>query len=207
MEGREGETKDTEGVASTCEEAGAPAAGASVAGPDPEVEALVKWIEDFVGFPTARPGPQPAQLTDWGLFLGGMEEATDVSRLAELGISATLNVAPSMCGSLTELYGGTLECKEIDAEDDEEYPILDLHLDAAVRFLKGIREQGRRVLVHCYAGMNRSATLCAAYLVSVERLPLTQAVRVLRERRGAVLQNRAFTRQLVRLARSEGLGS
>lgn len=41
---------------------------------------------------------------------------------------------------------------------------------------------GKRVLVHCWAGMNRSATICCAALILVEGLTFEQALARVRER-------------------------
>ena len=94
---------------------------------------------------------------------------------------------------------------EIDAEDEPGYPLLALHFEQVGRFIDEMRSQERPVLVHCFAGMNRSATLCAAYLITRERMGLLEACRVLGARRGAVLKNEDFVGQLVQLARWGGV--
>src|SRR5262249_47372548 len=42
--------------------------------------------------------------------------------------------------------------------------------------------EGRRVLVHCYAGVNRSATVCCAALILLEGLSAQEALARVRER-------------------------
>jgi protein-tyrosine phosphatase len=42
--------------------------------------------------------------------------------------------------------------------------------------------EGRRVLVHCYAGVNRSATVCCAALILLEGLSAEDALWRVRER-------------------------
>lgn len=172
---------------------------------DPAVEEWVDRVEALVGPRPERPEPQPGQLLSWGLFLGGLQEAWDVGRLAELGITAAVNLAPRSCGSLGELYEPSFEVVEMDAEDSFEYPLLNNHLADLERMLSSARARDQRVLVHCFEGRNRSATLCAAYMIRAERMTLTSAVSVLKDARGPVLKNRAFVRQLVRLAQEEGL--
>merc|ERR1712059_115828 len=77
-----------------------------------------------------RPQPQPGQLTDWGLFLGGMTEATDGARLAELGVSSFVNMASSVC--IYTPRGAEprdqLETLPINAPDEEGYQLLQNHL-------------------------------------------------------------------------------
>ena len=122
--------------------------------------------------------------------------------LKALSVSAVLNMAPQTCGSLREHYTGSgFEVLEEDADDAEGYGLLEKHFQSALQFLDDMRRQGRRTLVHCFAGMNRSATICVAYLIVREEMGLTDAVQLLREKRGVVLKNRSFNRELVALAR------
>lgn len=78
-------------------------------------------------------------------------------------------------------------------------------MEATMEFLEQQRKESRPVLLHCFAGMNRSVALAAAYLVVKERMALRSAVRLLASKRGWVLSNDGFMRQLVRLARDEGM--
>ena len=51
-------------------------------------------------------------------------------------------------------------------------------------------------MIHCIAGISRSATITLAYLVKHERARLSEAFAYVRERRGAVRPNDAFYRAL-----------
>merc|ERR1712048_581400 len=62
----------------------------------------------------------------------------------------------------------------------------------------------RCVLVHCFAGMNRSATVCAAWIVRSQRCPLDAAVKHIVTRRGYVLGNIGFVCGLVQMTRETG---
>ena len=61
--------------------------------------------------------------------------------------------------------------------------------------------------MHCAAGINRSPAICVAYMMQRLRVPLLEAThRVWHARPGArVLRNEKFCRELVTLAREEGL--
>ena len=60
-----------------------------------------------------------------------------------------------------------------------------------------VRRRRGRVLVHCLAGISRSATICIAYLMYHKRLPLEAAYDFVKCRRQLIAPNLNFMRQLV----------
>lgn len=58
----------------------------------------------------------------------------------------------------------------------DEYPLLGNHLEEFVEFIEEQRAAGGRVLVHCIAGVNRSAALCVGYMIKHLRWPLSVAM-------------------------------
>ena len=94
--------------------------------------------------------------------------------------------------------------------DEEGYPLLELHFKTSCAFIQAqlaAAAPNGCVLVHCKEGKNRSATICVAYLVAQERMPLTQAVLHVWSQRPIVLDNQSFVEQLIDLALAEGLAS
>lgn len=144
----------------------------------------------------------PAKLADWGLYIGGIREAEDLESLRAHGICAVVNAAPDV---VHVNYPEGWVTLTVDAEDDPAYPLLEAHLEPVSEFLNEQRAQRRPVLLHCFAGMNRSAALCAAYLLARDRMDLFTVVRLISERRGWILSNDGFVRQLVHLAKAEEL--
>ena len=61
--------------------------------------------------------------------------------------------------------------KIILAKDNLDYPI-DKHFDEAYEFIEHMRENNKNVLVHCHAGISRSATLVCAYLMKKRGLKM-----------------------------------
>ena len=60
-----------------------------------------------------------------------------------------------------------------------------------------MRDSSGRVLVHCQAGISRSATICLAYLMKRKRLRLDEAFEFVRRRRSIISPNFSFMGQLL----------
>ena len=61
------------------------------------------------------------------------------------------------------------------------------------------------MLVHCAMGINRSATICAAYIMVEQNLDLLQTVKMIKDKKGMILANRGFQMGLVKFAREKCL--
>jgi hypothetical protein len=140
------------------------------------------------------------------LFVGCGAHACDVDMLKRLGISAVLNCAPSVCHDPTTKFKSEgIAYEQIDALDDREFPIIDRCLGTATAFIRAMHCQDRGVLVHCMAGVNRSATLAIAYLLLRDRLCLFDIFGECAAARPSILQNPSFQLQLCALASRNGL--
>ena len=100
---------------------------------------------------------------------------------------------------------GVLEYLEIDTLDNETFPILRGSYDKAKQFINSAKEKGGRVLVHCELGMNRSITICLAYMVDGGGMKLLEAVESILGDRPNILTNQGFRKQLVEFAEKRNL--
>lgn len=60
-----------------------------------------------------------------------------------------------------------------------------------------VKKSKGRVLVHCQAGISRSATICLAYLISRHQLRLDEAYEYVKKRRSVISPNFNFMGQLL----------
>jgi hypothetical protein len=84
----------------------------------------------------------------------------------------------------------------IAVEDDDAVPISD-HFADVCRRIDAVRANSKAVLVHCMAGVSRSPTLVAAYLMWSRGLSAAETLAYLKERRPCVDPNAGFKQQLL----------
>ncbi|KAL3632575.1 hypothetical protein CASFOL_025559 [Castilleja foliolosa] len=82
----------------------------------------------------------------------------------------------------------------VPLRDMESEDLLD-YLDVCLDFIEDSRKEGS-VLVHCFAGVSRSAAIITAYLMKSERLSLDDAIESLRQSCDSVGPNDGFLEQL-----------
>ena len=93
------------------------------------------------------------------LYLGNLKAAQDLPSLKSAGITHILTVA----SGLTPFYPKDFKYKTISVTDTSQSGLL-RHFPAAIAFIKeGINRGG--ILVHCYAGVSRSAACVLAFLM------------------------------------------
>jgi len=129
-----------------------------------------------------------------GLFLGGMEGASDKDQLKQRGITHVVNAANYDAFPKSYHPGAfqylILGCADVPTQDlSQFFHKTNTYITEALR-------QGGAVYVHCYAGVSRAPTLVMAYLMSHSRLSLREAMSVCVRARPQVRPNYGFMRQL-----------
>jgi hypothetical protein len=149
--------------------------------------------------PDQMPGNPP-------LFVGSGAHAADLKVIEKLGITAVLNCAPSVCKDPVTVYKHRgIAYAAVDAQDDRNFPLLERCLPKATAFIAEMHAEGRSVLVHCMAGVNRSATLAVAYLLVSDKQNVFELFAACSAARPSILQNPSFQLQLCTLAHRHGL--
>lgn len=75
------------------------------------------------------------------------------------------------------------------------------HFDPVADKINGVKQRGYKTLVHCVAGVSRSATLCIAYLVKYENMALRDAYYCVKQARPIIRPNQGFWVQLIEYER------
>ncbi|KAI6229038.1 hypothetical protein M3Y99_01162700 [Aphelenchoides fujianensis] len=138
--------------------------------------------------------PEFAQITELtpGLFICGVSALTAANMKAfkiSLIVNATKEV-PNL-KSLGEIQRMKLWIDDVPEEDL--FPSFDVVADNA----HAVVQDGGNVLIHCVAGVSRSATFCLAYLLKYQLRSLRAAYHFMSFKRPMVRPNIGFWRQLI----------
>lgn len=128
------------------------------------------------------------------LYLSNGRAANDSSQVTRCKITCIVNVTETK--SRSPLPPG-VEYIHIPLPDSPVSPLSE-HFDDVSDKIQLTAESGGRILVHCNAGVSRSATLCMAYLMKHRGVTLLEAHRWVRTCRPVVRPNNGFWKQLIR---------
>jgi atypical dual specificity phosphatase len=104
--------------------------------------------------------------------------AWDFARLRKMGFSVVVSLECDRLNTF-EIEDAGFEHKKICVEDFTP-PTLD-QIDEFVSFAEAKLEQGKKVLVHCFAGRGRTGTMLGAFLIH-RGMSADAAIREIRER-------------------------
>jgi hypothetical protein len=130
---------------------------------------------------------------DCSIFLGCELDALDKDFLQSQNITTILSIQS------WEIQDKQSHIKYhwINANDNSEQD-LKSKFDEICNFLKRHEMEGNNILVHCQAGISRSATACLAYLMKEKNMSLDTSFVALKKRREIVCPNFSFLGQLKR---------
>ncbi|CAD8065469.1 unnamed protein product [Paramecium primaurelia] len=125
-----------------------------------------------------------------GLYLGNIESAGNGNLLNFYKIGAILTTMSTQ----EYIYDGNISFMFIRV-DDADFVNLSQYFQQAIDFIDYYR-QFTNVLVHCYAGISRSATIVIAYLMKTFKMTLDQAFSYVQQQRPIINPNPGFMKQL-----------
>ena len=157
---------------------------------NPNDNRLIKQIKMILAFKYAKNDSSPSEIFPY-LYLGSVGAAMHKSNLQSLGITHVLSVADNITPRFPDLF--TYKC--IDFLDTPESDLLSI-LPECFDFIEKAAKNDGKVLLHCFAGKSRSASVCIAFLMRTNRVSLLEAFKFVRERRTCAMPNTGFMRQL-----------
>lgn len=124
------------------------------------------------------------------LFLGNEQSSQDSKFLKSKGITAVFNCTPSVPNK--HKTDGVLYVRLPldDSLKNKDINLMSEWLPYVIEQLKVLhKDQKRKVLVHCHAGMQRSAIVVAAYLVDTKGMSPMEAIKYIIKRRPIAFHN------------------
>jgi len=132
-----------------------------------------------------------SKILPW-LYLGSKNDAMNIGFLTNNHITVVINVAVELQHII---YPNVPVVVKIGLYDDPEEDI-NMYFDYIYRCMKLAELRNQNVLIHCAAGISRSSTFVAHYLMRDQNMKLTEAIRYMRKIRKQVRPNDGFMHQL-----------
>ncbi|XP_074278372.1 dual specificity protein phosphatase PHS1-like [Silene latifolia] len=140
---------------------------------------------------------KPAPITS-NLFISGALAAKSVYTLQHLGISHILCLCSNEIGQSDVQFPTLFEYRNFSIGDEEDSNISSI-FDEACDFIDDVEGAGGKVLVHCFEGRSRSATIVLAYLMLRKNFTLAEAWNALKKVHSRAQPNDGFARILLEL--------
>lgn len=124
------------------------------------------------------------------IYIGSVLSSTTLNKMKEFGITHVVNAALELeCNFPDDITYHKLELVDSPLQS------IDAVFDKATEFIDNGNFNGK-VLVHCVAGISRSASIVLAYLIRYKYMRLKHAQHFLAQRRPVVAPNHGFLGQL-----------
>ncbi|CAH3129792.1 unnamed protein product [Porites lobata] len=125
-----------------------------------------------------------------GLYLGNFRDAKDMEQLKQNKITHVLSIHDNAQPVLEHLK---YKCVNAADSPDQE---LSVFFQECIDFIHNCRINNGACLVHCMAGISRSTTIVAAYIMAVTELNWKDSIKAIKCSRSIANPNYGFQRQL-----------
>ncbi|KAI6661397.1 Dual specificity protein phosphatase 2 [Oopsacas minuta] len=127
------------------------------------------------------------------LYIGSEEHASCISHLEENNITNVLNVAKGC----KNYFKGDFKYHNLPVLDvcEEDISVI---FEEAIEIIEKVRLDSGKILVHCNAGISRSATVCAAYLMKSQGISMDDALKIIKDKRRCIAPNFGFMLKLMK---------
>ncbi|KAI3671462.1 hypothetical protein L1987_87200 [Smallanthus sonchifolius] len=140
---------------------------------------------------------KPSLITS-SLFIGGALAARSVYTLQHIGITHVLCLCSNEIGQSDSQRPDIFEYQNFSIGDEDDSDISEI-FEEAHQFIDAVEQKGGKVLVHCFEGRSRSATVVLAYLMMRKNYTLLKAWNTLRRVHRRAQPNDGFARALLEL--------
>ncbi|XP_021673387.2 dual specificity protein phosphatase PHS1 isoform X2 [Hevea brasiliensis] len=142
---------------------------------------------------------KPSSITN-SLFIGGALAARSIYTLQHVGITHIVCLCANEIGQSDSQYPDLFEYRNYSICDNEDANISSIFEEVS-NFIDHVESIGGKVLVHCFEGKSRSATLVLAYLMLRKNFTLLEAWNAVRRVHRRAQPNDGFARILLDLDR------
>ncbi len=157
---------------------------------------LIKMEEIFKKYIPKGPYKlKPIYIYDW-LILGNLIDAQTLQTDAILSVF-------NECDNYKDVFSKK-EWLCINSFDNSEQN-LEAHFNEAFEFLDRMEKENKVCIIHCHAGINRSATIALAYFMKKMNIKLYDAYEYLSLLRPGIIYNINFRKQLINYAKNNDL--
>ena len=125
------------------------------------------------------------------IYLGNINGASNYSLLKKYKIDAIINSAIE----IPNFFPNDFTYFNVPIYDGYNQEITKYFNDTNL-FIKNHISKGKRVFIHCHAGISRSASILTAYLLSQTNMNLNETLTYLRSKRSIVNPNKDFYKNL-----------
>jgi protein-tyrosine phosphatase len=129
------------------------------------------------------------------LAVGDIKAGKDLKQLLKNDIDVVVAAVPKMPLESDTYINHGMSLFHIPLFDIPKQDILQWFHDSC-DFIQAHHESGRKVLVHCMAGISRSVSLVMAYLIRKNGWNVEETLRFVRKRRPCANPNQGFLKQL-----------
>lgn len=132
-----------------------------------------------------------SQIESW-LFLGGLKEATDINFLYNNSIDSIINVAYELRNTK---YPKSVEIHNFLLQDTPSEGI-ELFFESVFDIIEANRHNNKRVLIHCFMGISRSASFVIYYLMRTRNWDFHESFEYVENIRPCIDPNPGFIEKL-----------
>jgi protein-tyrosine phosphatase len=138
---------------------------------------------------------KPCNVFDW-LQLGNL---LDALKLQTDAVVSVLNNTDHFIDEFSSKIW--LPIKAFDDRDQD----ISQHFNRVFKFLDNMEKENKKCIIHCQAGVNRSATIVLAYYIHKTNTDLFDAYEYLSSMRPGIIYNNGFRKQLINWYKSRNL--